>query len=197
MINKVLLIVGSVSEKNSLTAKATEIFIENYKTTNPNDQIEILNLNNNQKTLSILNSHNFNNFYDDESDKLIEQLKSSNKIIIAAGMINFSVPTTLKSYFDNVLQVNKTFKYKYQGNGESIGLLDSKTKVQLILAQGAIKGWYPFASFDNYLIGVLKFMGITNVSVLLYDGTKTSQKARLSIDEIIDKKEIIELSNNF
>lgn len=195
-MNNVLVIKSSISPQKSVTNRALDIFVENYKLMNPNDNIEILDLNN-LKTLKILTSNNFEAFFGDEADKLIDQLKSANKIIISAGMVNFNVPPSLKCYFDSVLQANKTFKYKYKGKGESMGLLDPNVKVQLILAQGATLGWYPFAFFDKYLEGVLNFIGITNISKIIYDGTKTEEKSSLSVDEIIDKNVLIKLSANF
>lgn len=196
-MKKLLVIESSLVFGKSITNKAVEIFVENYKLLNPNDCVEILNLNKHEKISKILTSENFQEFFNDEADKLIEQLKSADKIIISAGMINFNIPASLKSYFDNVLQANKTFKYKYQGNGESIGLLNPDVKVQLILAQGANLGWYEFGLFDKYLEGVLNFMGITNISTLIYDGTRTDAKASLSVDEIIDKNVLIDLSSKF
>lgn len=196
-MNKVLVITSSISPKISISNHAIDIFIDNYKKNNPKDEINILDLNKNKKVLVPLNSNDFNEFWNDESDKLIDQLKSANKIVIGAGMVNFSIPTTLKAYFDNVLQAGKTFKYKYDGDGESIGLLDPKVKVQLFLAQGAPIGWYPFALFDKYLESILEFMGLKQINTVIYDGTKTKAKINLSIDEIINKEEIIKLSNNF
>ena len=196
-MKKILVIQSSISPQNSITNKAVDIFLKNYSSINPNDQIDILNLNTNEDILKPLTSENLPTFFDDKSDILIKQLKSADKIIISAGMVNFNIPTSLKSYFDNVLQANKTFEYKYKGNGESIGLLSSNVKVQLILSQGASLGWYPFALFDKYLEGLLNFIGLKNINTIIYDGTKTNEKSTLSIEELINKDELIKLSKTF
>ncbi|MGL5308778.1 MAG: FMN-dependent NADH-azoreductase [Metamycoplasmataceae bacterium] len=196
-MSKVLVIESSVNGVKSITNKAVQIFIENYKLVNPNDEIVILDLNKIDKISRILTSENFNEFFNDEADQLIDQLKSADKLIISAGMINFNVPIVLKSYLDNVLQANKTFKYKYKGNGESIGLLQPHVKAQLILSQGAILGWYGFGEFDKYLQGVLNFMGVTNIETVMYDGTKTNSKSSLTAEEIIDKDQLIDLAQKF
>ncbi|MGL5205717.1 MAG: FMN-dependent NADH-azoreductase [Metamycoplasmataceae bacterium] len=196
-MSKVLVIESSVNGERSLTNKAVKIFIENYKLANPNDKVEILDLNKVDKVSRILTSENFNQFFNEEADELIEQLKSADKIVISAGMINFNVPTALKSYLDNVLQAGKTFKYKYKGNGESIGLLNHNVKAQLILSQGAILGWYGFGEFEKYLQGTLKFMGVSHVETVIYDGTKTDAKSSLTAEEIIDKDHLIALAKKF
>ena len=196
-MKKILVLQSSISPENSITNKALGVFLENYKTINPNDQIDILNLNIQEEMLKPLTSENLYTFFDDKKDILIDQLKSADKIIITAGMVNFNIPTSLKSYFDNILQPNKTFKYKYKGNGESFDLLNENVKVQLILSQGAVIGWYPFALFDKYIEGLLNFIGLTKINTIIYDGSKTDAKSGLSTDEIIDKKELIKLSKNF
>ncbi len=196
-MKKVLVIKSSLSVKKSITNEAVDFFIENYKLTNPNDIIDFLDLNENKKISEALNSKTLSTFFNDESDALIDQLKSADKIVISAGMVNFNIPTSLKSYFDNVLQANKTFKYKYKGNGESFGLLNSKVKVQLILAQGSIVNWYPFALFDEYLEGLLNFIGLTDINTIIYDGTKTEEKLTLKPEEVIDKNMLIKLATKF
>ncbi|MGL5618001.1 MAG: FMN-dependent NADH-azoreductase [Metamycoplasmataceae bacterium] len=196
-MSKVLVIESSVNGERSITNKAVQIFIENYKLANPNDDVEILDLNKVDKVSRILTSENFNIFFNEEADQLINQLKSADKLVISAGMINFNVPTSLKSYFDNVLQAGKTFKYKYKGNGESIGLLNHNVKAQLILSQGAVLGWYGFGEFEKYLQGTLKFMGVSNVETVMYDGTKTNAKSSLTAEEIIDKEYLITLAKKF
>ncbi len=196
-MSKVLVITSSLSKNKSVSSHAVDLFLENYKIINPNDEIELLNLNENKKIQTLLFADNIDVFWNKESDILIDQLKSADKIIISAGLTNFNIPSTLKSYFDNVLQANKTFKYKYEGNGQSVGLLNSNTKVQLILAQGAEMGWYPFALFDKYIEGTLNFMGITKINTIIISGTKTHEKSNFAIDEMLDKEELIKLSNDF
>ncbi|MGL5591864.1 MAG: FMN-dependent NADH-azoreductase [Metamycoplasmataceae bacterium] len=196
-MSKVLVIESSVNGEKSLTNKAVQIFIENYKLVNPKDEVEILDLNKVDKVSRILTSENFNQFFNEEADKLIEQLKSADKLVISAGMINFNVPTALKSYLDNVLQPGKTFKYKYKGNGTSIGLLNHDVKALLILSQGATLGWYGFGEFEKYLQGTLNFMGVSKVQTVMYDGTKTDAKSSLTPEEIIDKDHLISLAKKF
>ena len=45
------------------------------------------------------------------SDELIGELKAADTVVIGAPMYNFSVPTTLRAWFDHVLRAGVTFKY--------------------------------------------------------------------------------------
>jgi FMN-dependent NADH-azoreductase len=49
------------------------------------------------------------------SDALVSELVASDIIIMAAGMINFGIPSTLKSYIDHILRPGATFKYTEKG----------------------------------------------------------------------------------
>ncbi|MBR3832129.1 MAG: FMN-dependent NADH-azoreductase, partial [Mycoplasmataceae bacterium] len=153
------------------------------------DEIVELNLNEEKKLETILNIKNFDYFWNEESQRYIDLINSSDKIIISTGMINFTISPLLKNFLDNILQANKTFKYKYDGKGTSVGLVDSNKKVQLIMAQGSYKDWYKFSAFDDYLKEVLHFIGLKNIELLLFDGTKTNEQKDLSIEEKFKLKE--------
>ena len=188
-MKKVLVIEAHLSKTFSVSEYATKMFLEKYKELNPNDEIIELNLNNEQKLETILNMKNFDYFWNEESQRYIDLINASDKIIISTGMINFTISPLLKNFLDNILQANKTFKYKYDGKGTSVGLVDPNKKVQLIMAQGSYKDWYKFSAFDDYLKDVLNFMGLKNVELLLFDGTKTNEQRDLSTEEKFKLKE--------
>lgn len=187
-MSKILVIESYLSKEYSLSEYATNLFIEKYKDIHPNDEIIRLNLSNEKKLQTVLSANNFDTFWDEESQKYIDLINESDKLIISTGMINFTISPLLKNFFDNVLQANKTFKYKYDGKGESIGLVDSNKKVLLIMAQGLYKDWYKFSAFDDYLKDVLIFMGLKNIKTILFDGTKTKSQINLSIEEKFNLK---------
>lgn len=198
-MSKVLVIESYLSKEFSLTEYATNYFVDEYKKLNPNDEIVVLNLNNEEKTHISLNSNNFKTFWNEDSKRYIKMVKEADKIIINSGMINFSINPQLKNFLDNILVSGELFRYKYDGKNKSEGLLDSKTKVQLILAQGAPEGWYPFAAFEDYLKGVLSFVGINQVQCINFYGTKTQENIKLTIEEKFNQKkeEIDKMIENF
>src|SRR4029453_5111466 len=45
------------------------------------------------------------------SDALIDELRSADTVVIGAPMYNFSVPSTLRAYFDHIARAGVTFRY--------------------------------------------------------------------------------------
>ena len=70
------------------------------------------------------------------SDKLVSELKESDKIIISVPIYNFGPPATLKAWSDLAARVGQTFKYAE--DGRRIGLLDDK-QVYLVITSGGTK----------------------------------------------------------
>lgn len=51
----------------------------------------------------------------DYSDMLIDELKAADTIVLGVPMYNFSVPSTLRAYFDHVARAGVTFQYTSTG----------------------------------------------------------------------------------
>ncbi len=50
------------------------------------------------------------------SDELVDELLAADIIVLGAPMYNFSIPSTLKAYIDQVVRVGRTFTYPdYEG----------------------------------------------------------------------------------
>jgi len=112
----------------------------------------------------------------DLSDTLVEELSGADVVIIAAAMINFGIPSNLKSYIDHVLRPGKTFKYTEKGPE---GLLRGK-KVYLVLARGGVysQGFMQSLNFqDPYLKAVLGFIGLADVEVIAAEGVAFGPEA--------------------
>lgn len=104
-----------------------------------------------------------------ESDAVTEELLAADTIVIAAGLINFSIPSNLKSWIDHIARAHKTFRYTAQGPE---GLAKGK-KVYVVVASGGVYTSGPAASFDHarpYLRSVLGFMGMTDVTFVDVEG---------------------------
>src|SRR5262249_54385240 len=57
------------------------------------------------------------------SDALIAELKTADVIVLAVPMYNFSIPSTLKAYFDHIARAGVTFRYGEKG---PVGLMTGK-----------------------------------------------------------------------
>jgi FMN-dependent NADH-azoreductase len=93
------------------------------------------------------------------SDKLIKELFAADILIIAAAMINFGIPSSLKAYIDYVVRPGVTFRY---GSDGPEGLVKGK-KTYLVLARG---GRYT----EGPQLPRLGFIGITDVEVIAVEG---------------------------
>ena len=95
------------------------------------------------------------------SDELIAELRAADTIVIGAPMYNFSIPTTLRSWFDHVLRAGETFSYSEAGPK---GLLSGK-KVIVVESRGGLYSEGPAQATDfqePYLRQLLGFIGLAD-----------------------------------
>ncbi|CAN5748079.1 FMN-dependent NADH-azoreductase AzoR3 [soil metagenome] len=97
------------------------------------------------------------------SDELIAELRAADTIIIGAPMYNFSIPSTLRTWFDHVLRAGETFSYSEAGPK---GLLEGK-RVIVVESRGGLYSEGPAQALDfqePYLRQLLGFIGLTDVT---------------------------------
>jgi FMN-dependent NADH-azoreductase len=97
------------------------------------------------------------------SDQLIAELRAADVIVIGAPMYNFSIPTTLRAWFDHVLRAGETFSYSEAGPK---GLLSGK-RVIVVESRGGLYSEGPAQAIDfqePYLRHLLGFIGLTDVT---------------------------------
>lgn len=124
------------------------------------------------------------------SDALIAELKAADTIVFAVPMYNFSVPSTLRAYFDHIARAGVTFSYSASGPE---GLLKGK-KAYVFITRGGV---YPDAADTQtpYLKQFLGFIGITDVTFVYAEGLamgqETAQKsitaAHSAIEELLPR----------
>lgn len=104
------------------------------------------------------------------SDAATDELLAADAVVIAAGLINFTIPSTLKAWFDHVARAHKTFRYSAEGPE---GLVKGKKVYVVIASTGIYTNGSPAAPLDNarpYLKTILGFMGMTDVEFLDIEG---------------------------
>lgn len=121
------------------------------------------------------------------SDLLIEELHSSDILVLGAPMYNFTIPASLKAYFDLIARPGKTFTYT--STGTMTGLVNLKKAIVVITSGGTPIG-SPMDFSKGYITSFFKFIGITNVHFIELDqaGFKYQEKmqeAAKKLDEII------------
>jgi FMN-dependent NADH-azoreductase len=104
------------------------------------------------------------------SEQLIGELEQADEFVIGVAMHNFSIPSVLKLWIDQVARNGRTFSY---GPSGPQGLLTGKKATVLAASGGAYHAGSPGAPMnfaDPYLKTVLGFLGVTDVSVITAGG---------------------------
>ena len=116
------------------------------------------------------------------SDELIAELEEAEILIISAPIYNFSIPSSLKAWIDQIVRVNETFAF----DGESFSGLAKTKRAILALSYGAI-GYTQGGElsdmnfFEPYLVALLKFIGINEIDVFRIEGTSILDSEQLEL----------------
>jgi FMN-dependent NADH-azoreductase len=166
---KLLQIKSSILGQNSNSSKYTDKLINNLKKDGDEVMVRDVAVNTvTQLSAEVLGQlGNSESLVSKEHGSLIEEIKSSNVVIIAAPMYNFSIPATLKNYFDAITKVGQTFKYSEAG--QPIGFLTGK-KVYVIITRGGKYKEQGLTFQEDYLKMQLGFIGMTEVKFIFLEG---------------------------
>jgi len=111
-----------------------------------------------------------------ESDEAIAEVLAADTLVIAAGMINFGMPASLKAWIDLITRAGVTFAYGASGPE---GLIKGKRLI-LVLASGGVYSTGPAASMNHLeptLRSNLGFLGITDVETIWLEGMSMGEAA--------------------
>ena len=113
------------------------------------------------------------------SDSLIGELQAADEYVFGVSMHNFSIPSTLKLWIDQISRAGKTFSYE---GGVPKGLLAGKKATFLVATGGVYEQGTPMAAMNHiepYLRSVFGFFGVTDVTFINVSGTA---RARFGVD---------------
>jgi FMN-dependent NADH-azoreductase len=108
------------------------------------------------------------------SDRLINELKQADVVVLGLPMYNFGLPSQLKSYFDHIARAGVTFKYGATG---PVGLLTGK-KVYVFAARGGLYVGTPLDTQTSYIRTFLGFLGMTDVKFVYAEGLAISPASK-------------------
>jgi len=108
------------------------------------------------------------------SDRLIDELKQADVIVLGLPMYNFGVPSQLKAYFDHVARAGVTFKYTETG---PVGLLSGK-KVYVFAARGGLYTGTPLDTQTGYVRDFFRFLGMSDVEFVYAEGLAISPQSK-------------------
>lgn len=106
------------------------------------------------------------------SEESIAELEQADEYVIGVAMHNFSIPSVLKLWIDQVVRGGLTFTYG--GADGPKGLLSGKKATVLVATGGVYDAGSPYAALnfiDPYLHTILGFIGITDVKFVTAGGT--------------------------
>ncbi len=120
------------------------------------------------------------------SDKLVQELKESDIIIISAPIYNYGPPATLKAWSDLAARVGETFRFRPDGRRE--GLLKNK-HAYLVITSGGTKLNSSEDFLTPWLKFILNFFGIKKVDIISADQMalnyeKSIKDAELQIENL-------------
>lgn len=125
------------------------------------------------------------------SDEAIAELMEADTLVIDVPMYNFTIPSTIKAWIDQIARAGVTFKY---GENGVQGLVTNK-KAYLAISTGGIYSEGFMKDFDHteqYLRHVLGFLGITDIEVFRVEGVNLSDakddvfsKAKQQVEDFV------------
>ncbi len=96
------------------------------------------------------------------SDKLIDEIKQADFIVLTTPMYNFGIPATLKAWIDLISRAGVTFRYTADG---PVGLIKGK-QVDIVITTGGVPLQSPVDFVTDYLKQVFRFIGIEDINII-------------------------------
>jgi FMN-dependent NADH-azoreductase len=108
----------------------------------------------------------------------MDELFATDLLVIGAPMYNLTIPTPLKAWIDRIAVAGKTFRYTAAGPE---GLLKNKKAFIASSRGGVYSAGSPAAALEHqesYLVGLLGFLGVTDVTIVRAEGIALGAEAR-------------------
>lgn len=208
-MKKVLIINASVRNGRSYSRKLSQLFVDNWKSKYPEDEFIYREIGT-ELIPGIDESWIAGAFIKPEdrteasqealriSDELVKELKEHDLYVIATPMYNWSIPSGLKAYIDQIMRFNKTWKFRSGvPDGDYVGLLENK-KLFILSSRGDTgygenekNGHMNFQT--TYLKFIFGIMGIKDVNIFSLDNEEFGGEIfENSKKEIFDRIGLIE-----
>jgi len=124
------------------------------------------------------------------SDELVNELFAADIIVIATPMWNFSVPSVLKAWIDNIVRAGRTFAYTDKGPK---GLITGKSLI-VVVSTGGIYSEGDNKAFDfvaPYLKSAFAFLGITDSKIIRAEGTNDPRFSDKAVEKALESVKVV------
>lgn len=103
------------------------------------------------------------------SDRLVDEFLAADIYVIGTPMYNFSIPSALKAYIDQIVRIGRTFAFTPENPATPYQPLVLDKKMYIIAVRGGsgfgAGGQYEQMNFQTpYLATVFGFIGITDIT---------------------------------
>lgn len=182
-MKKLLNIQSSMFQAGGLSSQLAAKYVDSWKARNPSG--EVVNRDLLAEPVPHLTLERFQAFTTsaeqrtpeqqaivDFSDKLIEEISSSDMLVLGVPMYNFTIPSTLHTYFDHIARAGVTFRYTPNGPE---GLLKNKKAIAFVARGGYYGDDHAQSAFLRQFLG---FVGITDVEFVYTEGLATGDEAK-------------------
>jgi len=180
-MSTLLVVNSSPFHETSVSRHLSEEFVQNWKQSNPNGKVITRDLtSSNLKTIDaawVGASYTPKDARTEEqkqalevSETLLGELRAADEYVFGVPMHNFSIPSVLKLWIDQIARVGETFSYT---DGVPKGLLQGKKATFLVASGGAYDAGTVMASFNHvepYLRSVFGFLGVADAKFLSAGG---------------------------
>lgn len=192
---KILRLTSSFKSEASLSLQLGDAIVGKIINKYPQGEVSFMNLAKNE--LPHLNEIHFKSFFTaladlspeqqnavSYSNYAVDELLSSDILVIDVPMYNFGIPSNLKAWVDHIVRAGVTFRYTENGVE---GLAKGK-KAFLSIASGGIYSDGAMVDDDfteKYLRKILGFIGITDISVFRVEGTAIPEQRSIALEKAL------------
>ena len=184
-------------EGQSRTFKVADSFIEEYKRLNPNDEVIVRDLY--EEDIDFLRAEDLGVLFGEKNEesknhpilKYAYEMAEADKVVIATPMWNLGVPAIVKAYFDYVSITGITFKYTENG---PVGIANA-SKALIVSGRGGNYSSGIAAQFEmgeRYLRTILSFFGVKEINSIAAENLDVvgMDVEKILADTIEEAKEI-------
>ncbi|MDX1655191.1 MAG: NAD(P)H-dependent oxidoreductase [Candidatus Competibacteraceae bacterium] len=107
-----------------------------------------------------------------QADQLIREVQQADILVLGVPMYNFSVPSTLKAWFDHIARAGVTFRYTQDGPE---GLLKGK-RAYVFTTRGGLHQGQASDSQTPFVATFLNFLGIEDIEFVYAEGLNMGQE---------------------